>query len=66
MDDERIVGRSAFCRVDLLCGISIQRVSAESVDRFGREDDKPTRFDAVGGAAQMQLFGFCFSRSYGK
>ena len=66
VDDQGIVGRTALCGVDLLCRLTVQRIAAKSVDRFGREDDKTAFADAVGSTAQALLFGFGLSRFDGE
>ena len=37
MGDQRVVGRTSFCRVDLLCRFLIQRVGTKAVNGLRRE-----------------------------
>jgi hypothetical protein len=41
MDDERAGGRSSFYSVNTRYRVGVERIRAETVNRFGGEGDKP-------------------------
>ena len=60
VNDERVVGRASFCRIDLFGGGSVQRVSTEAVDRFRREGAEAARKQHFAAAPECLFQIFCF------
>jgi hypothetical protein len=48
VNDQRIEGRPAFGRIDALYRASVERVRADTVDRFGGECDEPAASKDLG------------------
>ena len=43
MDDQRVIGRTSLGGIDLFGSLGVGSVTAKTVNRLGREDNKPAR-----------------------